>query len=380
MKRVLVSFAIAFLSGFVSLAQVPGISGGVGFDYLFDNNEFAPSANAYYKSSTIQYVRATPRLTISMESADSSTTHSLVAGVDLFHNMGDNPYTPKDLWGETPLYYNVVSQRMKGVFRSSVGIYPRSELKGYYSNIVVSEYLRVLDFYLEGACLSWKNNSFYGELALDWMGAYAQSRKERFQILSSGNWAMSGPVELGWCASMYHYAGSIEAPGVAEIITGIPYIKMTAPSNRILDKLSLQVGLVYSYQRDRVRDHQWKEANPGGTNSPYLQNIVAPELTLFMQKGTFSWTQISHYGKDLLPFYELTDTAGNPYGRNLYRGSNMYRGGLYSVAEIYWHPHINSWVDFRLGMKYHFGSDGYRGCQQIALLRIKLDKLYEKKY
>lgn len=378
MKRVSLTVAMLFCAALCASAQLTSVSAAADFDYVFFNNEFYSSKEVYLKSETLQYARFTPSVSFNMKSGN--TVHSLVLGVDLYHDMGDNPFGLKDVFGEVPMYYHVRSVAEKGLFRASAGVYPRKELRNYYSRMMVSDRVELQDFHMDGAFLSWEQENFYAELALDWMGAFSLERKERFQILSGGEWKAGAVSTLGWNASMYHYAGSVQAPGVAEVISALPYYRATFPSNAIWDRLSLQGSLLFSYQRDRVRDHDWKKLNPNAGRGPYFQLLLAPEIILNVEKHGLSWTQTVYCGPDLMPFYELSDAAGNPYADNLYRYSTMYRGGFYTLTELFWQPVINDRVAFKLGARFHMGADGYRGCQQLAILAVKLDKSYDKKY
>ncbi|MBQ0077449.1 MAG: hypothetical protein KBS55_02290 [Bacteroidales bacterium] len=339
--------------------------------YLFDNHEFAPSDNAFNRSQTIHYVVAEPQL--SLTRTDGAATHKLVLGCAVLHNMGDNPFTVKDTFDEALVYYSGSLKAEHGLFSGVAGVYPRALLKGSYSEAMISDITAETDTYCDGMMVSWNAEHFSTELALDWMGMKGQTRKERFNILSAGTWALTDAFTLGWCGSFYHYAGSVEAPGVVDNHLLEPYVRYEFRDLGFIDNIYLQAGVIGSYQRDRIRDHEYS-----GTpvmERPFTKLLLAPEFKAGIKAGHFGIRQTLACGNDLLPFYNLIDTAGNKYGSMLYRGSAMYRGGLYSLTEVQYSLLSSGPFNLLVNLRFHAGSEvGFIGSQQVVSLFVNFAK------
>ncbi len=376
MKRVLfILAALSLCAPAVAQEQAGEAESQLSFSapiaYLFDNQEFAASGDRITPSQTIHYVVAEPQFSFSR--TDGRATHNLVLGCSLFHNMGDNPFSVKDTFSEALIYYSGQLRSDKGLFKGTAGIYPRAFLNGSYSESMISDITAETDVYCEGMMLQWKAEKFSTELALDWMGAKAEFRKERFNILSAGAWALTDGLTLGWCGSFYHYAGSIEAPGVVDNQLLEPYVSYTFREIGFIDAIKLQAGLIGSYQRDRIRDHEYS-----GTplmERPFTKLLLAPEFKAEVKAGHFGIRETVACGDNLLPFYKLSDSAGHPYGPMLYRGSTMYRGGFYSLTELQYSLLSKGPFSLLVNLRFHAGAEvGFIGSQQVVSLFVDFAK------
>lgn len=350
MKRAFITILLLAV-GCASFAQGKFFSES-GLGYVFDNHEFAPSHNAYIPSETIHFVRVSN--VFGWDFTQSETlSHKLVFGVDMVKQMGTEIEALKDIVSDVPIYYNAAYTDGIKTFEAVVGSFPRRFVKGVYSEALMSEETLETDFNLDGMYLSYGKETFFTELALDWMGKYGNTRKERFQILSYGSAGLTNSLSLGWAGSFYHYAGSVAAPGVVDNHHLQAFVKYDFAADNPDSELSLKLSAIGSYQRDRLIDD--------------LRLPFGGEAELKIQRKSLGMRNITAYTKDMVPFYGDTDSAGNPYGDMLYRGSKFYKG-FYDLAELYWQPRITKKLDLKVSFRFHFGSEGFLGSEQRVAL------------
>ena len=325
---------------------------GSGLGYVFDNHEFDPSGGAYIPSETIHFVRVSN--IFGWDFTQSETlSHKLVFGLDLVKQMGTEIEALKDVVADIPIYYNAAFDDGGRTFEAVAGSFPRRFVRGAYSEALMSEETIETDFNLDGMYLSYGKAGFFTELALDWMGKYGNTRKERFQILSYGSWNLAPALSFGWAGSFYHYAGSVAAPGVVDNHHLQLFGKLDLAADIQETELSLKLSAIGSYQRDRKRDD--------------LRLPYGGEAELKFQRKSLGVRNITTYTEDMLPFYTWLDFAGNPYGDMLYRGSKFYKG-FYDLAELYWAPRILSSLYLKVSLRFHFGSQGFLGSEQRVAL------------
>ena len=322
--------------------------------YYFDNREFAYSGDYPLASMTTHAVVLTPALELYMNTGKSSK-HSLVLGCDLSHDMGSGTW--KDFFREGLLYYHGQSGSARGRFDAYAGIFPKSAMHSEWSEAVFSDLNRFLDRNMEGLLLRWESDRFMTEAACDWMGLKGYDRKERFQILCAGEWTPLRYFSAGWNVSYYHYAGSELAPGVADNGLGSVFVKLGgATGKKALREIYLKASLMQGYHRDR-------------TVSNSLTTPTGGEIETALKLYAVKLSQTVYFGGDQLPFYEGHDTAGNPYGSNLYFGQPLYRG-FYDRVELAWEPKITKILRLKLSARAHFNSTGFLGWQQVVSLKV----------
>ena len=315
--------------------------------YLFDNHEFDASGGEIIPSETFHFVRFTPGICWEF-SGSEDWSHSLNLGLDLIKDAGSTVPFGKILH-EAPLYINSCFNQGDTQFTAIFGVYPRRLVEGWYSELILSEETAQSDFNLEGTLLKYSEGSVSAELGMDWMGKYGYDTKERFQIFSAGCWRLTDMLSLGWCGSFYHYAGSVTAPGVVDNHIIQPYALFDFSSILPVIRLSIRISAFYSYQKDRVRDD--------------LRMLKGYEMELKAQWKSFYFLNTASLSDDMLPFYYDTDTAGNVYGDNLYRGSKFY-SGFYDRVELGWAPRLSRKASLKLSVRLHYNPSGYLGNEQ----------------
>lgn len=322
--------------------------------YVFDNHEFDASGGAVLPSQTFHFVRVSPEIGWRF-SPEGGWNSRLVLGVDLVKQAGSKIETLSGALADVPFYYLTSYETGRGHFVGAVGSFPRTFVTGSYSELMMSEETVQSDFNLDGMYLGYRRDNFFNEIALDWLGRRGNFRRERFQILVAGNWKLSPELSLGWSGSFYHYAGSNHTPGVVDNHHLNLYTVFKLPHGTALDELSLKLGVLASYQNDRVNDD---------FRAPY-----GGEAELTLRKSSFGVKNLSALTTDFLPFYDRLDASGFVYGSELYRGSRFYSGGFYDRLEFFWAPRPLGSLRVRVSCRLHFNSsEGFLGWEQRACL------------
>ena len=349
----------------------------VDFQYYFDNREFTVSDNTYDFSGTFNSAVLTPSAGLSIMQG-RRVQHRLMAGIDVWRNMGEsvvagnfpgesNPSVVNlDLFHEIILYYDVHAVlKDGGRFEGVAGVFPRTFSEGEYSQAFYSDETRFWDRNLDGVILKYRNRDFYAEAGCDWMGMKGVARKERFEVFTAGRWSALDWLSIGWAGSFYHYAGSELAPGVVDNHMVNPYVKADFGKASGLQELSFKLGFLGTYQRDRLID-----------NDPCLKG--GGHFDFVLRNWNLGLRNMAYAGGNLAPYYYAHDSAGNMYGKDLYRGNPFYKRGLYDRAECFWEPKISDFVSLKLAAVFHFADKGdapgvYQGCQQMLSLVFDLD-------
>ncbi len=322
--------------------------------YVFDNHEFDSSSNKYLPSGTIHYGRFTPYVGWNCIN-EEKIAGRVVFGMDLIKQAGSSISTLSGMLADVPMYFMVSYKLPSAQLVGIVGSYPRNYIRGDYGELVFSEETVETDFNLDGMYVGYRKNNFFCETALDWMGKRGNESHERFQILSYGSYTLSPLIDLGWSGSFYHFAGSTQAPGVVDNHLFLPFVKLNFISGVPLDEFSVKIRGLLSYQKLRVEDD--------------LRLPYGCEAELLIRKGSFGLNNLASLSKDFLPFYDSTDSTGEVYGGDLYRGSLFYRKGFYNRVEFYWAPQFYWKINFKVSCRLHFNStDGFLGWEQRVAL------------
>ena len=361
----------------------------VAFDMNFDNREFYKSN--FSRSMTIFGARLTPSVGLSVTQRDDMK-HKIMIGVDVMKDFGASPVPEhiaggtspetmkslnhKDLFREIILYYRLDRKSGKNDFSLTAGIFPRSSLKGCYSEAFFSDSLRFYDNNLEGLLLQLDRPKAHFELGCDWMGQYGADRREKFMIFSSGEGYPVPFISLGYAAYMYHFASSDAVHGVVDNILVNPYVKADFSPVTGLQSLTLRAGWLQSMQHDR--------ANVGHYVFPH-----GAEIDLDIKNWNVGIRNDFFFGTDMMPYYNMKDGGGFKYGSRLYMGDPFYRvfddgnsvisNGTYDRFEVYYEPVIGSYIKIRVAAIFHFNNLKYSGTQQMVTMGFDLQELLGRK-
>ena len=323
--------------------------------YNFDNYEFDRGGNEYLRSRTINAFNFALVGGLDMRES-SAVSHLFRAGISCTKDMGSRDIAPELLAYYSFNYAFSGSTVLQGVF----GIYPSDYSEEEYSRAFVSDSLRFYDRAYEGMMFKLKTEHSYSELWLDWMGMHGQSVRERFRVVGATSWKPWSFFKIGADFSMYHFAGSVETPGVVDNILASPYVKLDFSTLAGMRELSLKASMLAGYQRDRKFGT--------GTLLP-----LGGELELRARYRRLGLDNVFYAGGDLMPFYDNT-AYGKKYGNTLYFGSPFYRASLYDRMELYFAPYISRRLDFRISAVFHFAASEipYQGTQQMLTLLYRL--------
>lgn len=366
LNRFLICSLFASLSTMV-FAQKPEFDWGVKLDYIFDNAEYYRSAEAFDKSGTLHGVRLTPEVGVFLPQGDN-VKHRVRLGLDLVKYAGEQ-LPCGSVFNEVTLYYDCEAKLAGGgTFEALAGCFPRSNFSGAYRGPVFDGPVLFVDNNVEGMLFKYSAGKIRAELGLDWMGRYGDdqhpARRERFQILTSGDWRFYDDLHLTWVGSFYHYANSPDVYGVVDHHLLNPMIEWRPSSP--LDLFSLSAGGILTYQCDRAYEDFIRF--PGG----FYTRQTFEKWHIRVQNSFYS-------GADLQPFF-------SKYGPELYPGQPMFHtlSDAASCADelaIAFRPHIADWLDLSVAAVFDFGTAHpelgtgvYRGCRQVAMLRINLER------
>ena len=274
--------------------------GGIGFDTFFDNTEY--TGTDFGPSQTAFAARLSPKIGI-----EWSEKNSLVIGADIYANFGEQD---KFLSKARPqLYYRFATPKVKAL----AGIFDRNELKGYYSEIFISDVNRFYENRLHGFMGQYSGQRGHIELALDWCGMYSKQARERFCILSAGHldFLKSGALYGGYALQVFHYAGSEQISGsVVDNIIVNPYI---GSHFKAFFDFDIKLHAIVAMHRDRAVESRMQF--PGGGM-----------LQLRIQKWGIYLEEQLYTGGHLMPYYYASPNPLFPqgYGADLHYGNPIY--------------------------------------------------------
>ncbi len=336
------------------------------FDWIFNNHEYAATKDAFVPSHTLAAARLTPSIGLGIFPEDGST-HRLMAGIDLTRRFG-SPFSISSLISEATLFYEY-ARPFSGdcLFSMTAGIFPRSALMGEYTEAVISDDLRFLDNNIDGLLLQMQTGRGNYEICLDWNGLKSPTRRERFNVLTSGNVRISRLFSAGWQGMFQHYAGMDGVKGIVVDEDFLnPYLRLSLGPVTGLKKLDISAGPMLGYQRDRqAKDRRYP---------------VGADLVTELRHWSLGIRNELYWGDPMAPFWAGSDITGSPYVDNLYFRSPFWQvsldgsKGFYDKLEAWWMPNIGKMVRLRIGASLHFNS-GFSGWQQYAAIIFDLSKL-----
>lgn len=355
MKRYLfaiLSLAIISLSASSHTLRAQELVWNLGFDFRFDNREYGDPSRMVAPSETIFGANIMPEMGIAW-----GYGHSIITGANLHADMGSESFFGNP---EFIAYYNYSSPISP--LKASLGLFPRSKLRGEYSRAIFDDTYRFFHPTIEGALISHAGKHWFAELACDWSGLRSATRREMFTLIMSSE-ARKGITFAGLSATLHHHAASDTARGVVDNGIASFYLGVSIGSLLGIDELSLQGSWLQAYQNDRHH-----------IGTPIMPNGY--ELTLRFSHKELGVIDTFYKGDDLMPYWNLPyeDAAGSIYGSNLYSGDPFYRvgeSGFYNRLELFWQPYLKDGVSLRFSSVHHY--DGaHWGWQQLISLSVDI--------
>lgn len=367
MKKALTILLFASLS-FAAKAQ--NFDYNIGFNYLFDNTEYSKwSHNLFEPSRTLHLADFHAEFGFTMQ--NGNVKHGIYGGYDISREMGyQSTQSPTEK--EFLAYYKADVEFAKGNFSSIFGVFPRTFSEGEYNEAVYSKTNYFTDRNFEGMFLKYRNPSIYAEMGLDWFGKKDMFSRERFQIMSYGDYAPLNWLHLGWDFVMYHFATSEKFTNVCDNVMLHPFVSYTPQFG--LQKSSLTAGWIQKYDRDR--------------STPYKIFNGGALLNLKVKNWDFGFENDFFFGKDMMPNY-MGINNGTYYQNDLYFGNKFYHTQIagysfYDRIELYYEPAITAGMKVRVSSVFHLGNPTsqfgtLRGFQQTMAVIIDLNEIRNNK-
>ena len=369
MRKLLYVAAAALFSLPVCLqGQSVSFRYGTDFDYFFENREFDALRNTYYgkdgllpvESCTCNSLVLTPTIGLVM-SQGPSVRHRLSLGIDIRRDMGSGAVSRKTL-DELVVYYDALAKLGDGSsFKAMLGTFPNRLREGEYGNAHFSRYTLFNDRNMDGLLLKYRAERFYGELAADWIGMKTQTGRERFMIVSAGNWKLMDWLDAGWSGTFYHYASSETVHGVVDNNLAGLYVRANFAQQTGLQELSLKLSGLFTYQWDRKFEPS--QSFPKGF-----------ETMAVVRKWNVYLSNCSYVGDNLQYLYSHTDAGGFQYGSALYFGDPFYQCPFWDRVAIGWEPRIGDFISLKIDFEFHFSDAGFLGWTQRLGFALNLDK------
>lgn len=318
------------------------------FEMYFDNREY--NTNSPYLSKTIFGASVAPRIGFSV-----NRKHSVMAGAEIQKQFGGKF---SNILDGISLYYNYDD----GHHRLYAGVFPREKMAGEYSEAFFSDSLNFFRQVIQGLLYNYEGKTKTGwninvEAGIDWMGQYSDTERERFMILSAGEFSTK-IFTIGYNAYVYHFASSEAVHGVIDNILVYPYIKADFGQMLGIQEFSLRGGWLQSMQNDRKRGNGY--LFPGGGEFSF----VVRHWNVRLENKVYA-------GGDLMPFYDMTDDIGVQYGNSLYFGDRYYSvsSGFYDRLELSYEPRITDFLSVKVSAIAHFYNK-YCGWQQMVTIKM----------
>lgn len=336
------------------------------FLFYFDNRECDKSP--YHRSGTLAGVRLSPEFGVGYQNAFVGS-HKLMVGVSYLQPFGA-------FWRDAHVLPIVYYQFDKKGFTLNFGMVP-------YRKMIqqMPDFLRYdsLDYYrpnIQGALFQYQSDKGFVELLCDWRGMCNYDVREAFHIYGNGQFRHRG-FYTGALAQLNHLANVKLFNyhlSVNDDLLLNPYVGFDAATYTPFDKLSLELGYVFSCQRDRK------------SGFPYQRQYL---VHAFQMEFNLQWKMLwlnnkTHVGGNLFPYYPKYETLFN-------QGDPYYRAKIYSCTTVGIRLFKFDFVQCDFAFMMHYTQGPYEvvarnvyaqinrssvfSTQQKLMLRFSLDKL-----
>lgn len=338
----------------------------VEFGMNFDNREYGDET--FSPSGTIFGARLAP--SVGFVKGTYNSRHRLMAGAEFMKDFGDVRADGSGLFREAFFYYGYEKLFDDGSFSLTAGIFPRSRSQAKWSTAFFSEKYLWYNPYMEGMLMGYDWRDGHVELGCDWIGMHGASHdvKEQFLLFSSGHISPLWHFSMGYNAYMMHLANSAAAPGVADNFLGEAYAEIELGGLLgFFNEFTLRAGYIQSLQRDREVSSDFETPGLG-------------EATVRISRSGLGIVNSLYYGKDIMPLFGRSDTAGELYGSRLYFNDPFFRirtdgssaPGSYDRLEVFYAPHTGRSLRLKFSAVFHFNNLSFSGCQQLITLSYNL--------
>lgn len=353
LRRLALCALVVGLSNLASAQEKVKFGYDVSATVRFDNREYG-SGTDVSSSKTLFGIR--PDIALGFSYKDGKASHKLLGGASVLYEFGGG-FTVQPL-----LYYHMSTHINKTKFELVAGAFPRSMDKAGYTSAIFSSGYRFYDNTLEGMQFSTTSRHSYYELGVDWRGQLrdaSPATHEEFVLYSGGRQSFAAIpfLKVGYYAYLQHYAYSTLVRDIIDNALLYPYVEADFGYFVNMQTLSLRVGYLQSFQRDRDISHDFMTPKRG-------------QIYLCARKWNIGVESDWYFGEDMMPLYETLDPEGNPYHKAFYMGDTLQRvsgggaRGYYYRAAVFYNPHITDKLDLKFHVNFDF-NNGYQGSQWI---------------
>jgi len=313
----------------------------VGYDFFFDNQEYARSTFA--PAQTMKGMWLSPTGGIAWKSGRSS--NALYAGAYLLSIPGSKETIDKL---QALLYYQYDSPKV--LF--CAGAFPRCEVLPNYSDLFFRDSVTYFRPLMQGIFFQVGRDRNFVNVWMDWTGHATADTRESFFVGASGR-ASTGLLFADFQSYMFHYAGTLPmnpAYGVSEQLQGLFSFGVERDRESGFKGMA-SVGLFAGLERDRKADESyWPFGFTARANAEW--HGIGTENTLYV--GAARSRLFSRYGTDL------------------YWGSRFLQGSPYLQSKWYIRLMESANVAVKLNGNLHV-SQGEAMFQQVLTVSVSVD-------
>lgn len=318
---------------------------GASFDVHCDNTEYTPTEFGG-ASRTDFTARLTPYVGVQFDAQNR-----LVFGTELWQDMGAED--DKFLSDVQPIIYYAFSSKDADVY---AGIFDRRALMSNYSLAIFSEQYKFYESRLMGFMGRYLSGSGFVEFAISWEGKQSESVREKFRIISGGEFEVARNLRVGYGLSVLHFAESFEAKGVVDNVIFNPEVGYSFGDKFHYD---ITLGALVAPQCDRIMEEGWVFPLGG------VLSVGVERWGVLLQNELY-------LGDNLQPFF-----AKEGYGAELYSGDSFYgtTKGIYNRTTVgYRNSFFDGLIQLEALMRFQYDGSAL-GTEQVINLRVAFDKV-----
>lgn len=311
---------------------------GGDFSTIFDNRE---GDNAFTDTKTFFQTQLAPEIGISFD----DSIHRVAAGAVWTQPIG----TP---WKEGKLDPTVYYRYNKGSMRGALGSFPRTQLHRPLPDFIWNDSCNYTCHNIRGAMIGFADSRGYFDAVIDWRGMQTATRREAFNIITSGERLYRNGLFLwGGTAMMNHFAKSADPASDEHVVDNFLcnlYIGTDLSQSLfpIFDCFTVKAGILASATRDR-NDMDWLSA------AGFRAEI----------ETAWRWLEVKdsfYAGGRLFPIYQR-------YGSLLDQGEPFYQSKIYNRTSVAAYLLKRNHVDLRASLDFHTTSDSFIFYQRLIL-------------
>ena len=319
------------------------ISGGLNYDFFFDNNEYDRSELAV--SQTMSGMHLIPDLQFRLDKHTSLNT-----GANFLFTHGDHPHLSTLM----PLVYLRHETKKQKVW---VGTFPRSSTLNEYSDLLFQDSIRYFRPNINGFMWQLQQNRSFIKLWLDWTGKQGVDVRESFMAGFSFSMPLVDKLNFSGESYLFHLANTRpRTPGFVVCDNAQSEIRLswTESFSKKENRLNLSAGLLAAYERER--------ANPAGGSYPLSMVLRANYYGKIISSENV-WI----YGEPRMLHYEK-------YAESLYWSSPFLRDKSYFRSKLNLHLVQKRKWNLTVGSHMHW-SQGKLLFQQVMTVSAGIDRI-----